>query len=96
MERKSLGPVRHDIAIICDFCGRMTGVPVRNQKAVAPAWKVYKEAKASAGKVYEEAYASARKVFEEAIVSLHAKECPDCPWDGKTIFPPAEQEGTPK
>ena len=66
------------------------------EEAKASARKVYEEANVSAGKVYEEAYASARKVFEEAIVSLHAKECPDCPWDGKTIFPPAEQEGTPK
>ena len=30
-----------------------------------------------------------------SVLALHAKECPDCPWDGKTIFPPAEQEGTP-
>jgi len=22
-----------------------------------------------------------------AIEALHAKECPNCPWDGKTIFP---------
>lgn len=24
---------------------------------------------------------------QAAINALHAKECPDCPWDGKTIFP---------
>ena len=22
-----------------------------------------------------------------AIMALHEKECPNCPWDGKTIFP---------
>ena len=22
-----------------------------------------------------------------AILALHEKECPDCPWDGETIFP---------
>ncbi len=30
-----------------------------------------------------------RKYYEE-IKALHAKECPDCPWDGKTIFPKGE------
>ena len=34
MERKSLGPVRHDIAIICDFCGRMTADNARLRKAL--------------------------------------------------------------
>lgn len=23
----------------------------------------------------------------KAIIRLHKKECPDCPWDGRTIFP---------
>ena len=30
------------------------------------------------------------KAYEEnmpAIEALHAKECKNCPWDGKTIFP---------
>lgn len=37
-----------------------------------------------------------RRVYNEAlrkhmpeIEKLHAKECPNCPWDGKTIFPVA-------
>lgn len=24
---------------------------------------------------------------EHQILALHAQECPDCPWDGRTIFP---------
>lgn len=27
------------------------------------------------------------EAFESAILPIHAKECKDCPWDGKTIFP---------
>jgi hypothetical protein len=27
-----------------------------------------------------------------AIEALHAVECPDCPWDGKTIFPTQEEQ----
>ena len=27
---------------------------------------------------------------KQAIEELHRKECPNCPWDGKTIFPKGE------
>jgi hypothetical protein len=27
----------------------------------------------------------------QVVLDLHAKECPNCPWDGKTIFPEAKQ-----
>ena len=40
------------------------------------------------------ACAEARRAYNEAVVdhrdeikALHRSECPDCPWDGKTIFP---------
>jgi len=25
-----------------------------------------------------------------SVLALHAKECPNCPWNGETIFPPKE------
>jgi len=41
-----------------------------------------------------EELATVRKAYELAelkalplIEALHKKECPDCPWDGRTIFP---------
>ena len=33
------------------------------------------------------AYQEARKSCNDEVEALHRKECPDCPWDGKTIFP---------
>lgn len=34
------------------------------------------------------AYGEARKAYEDEIASLHAEECPGCPWDGKQlVFP---------
>ena len=27
----------------------------------------------------------------KAVEALHAKECPNCPWDGRTIFPPTSE-----
>ena len=29
-----------------------------------------------------------------ALLALHAALCPDCPWDGKTIFTHQNQDGT--
>ena len=34
----------------------------------------------------ERAYRILYKKHQAAIEALHAKECTDCPWDGKTIF----------
>lgn len=44
---------------------------------------------------WDTAYAAFVKALADnlpAIEVLHAKECKDCPWDGKTIFPEAEVE----
>ena len=49
------------------------------------AWRAYEEA----GRTYEEAgrtYEEALKAHKHEIEALHALECPDCPWDGFTIF----------
>jgi len=43
----------------------------------------YNAAIASAGAAYDAAIASA----EDDLAALHLEECPDCPWDGTTIFP---------
>ena len=55
-------------------------------KAYHEAWKAHAEAR--------KAYAEAWKAFDEVlkacddeIQALHKIECPDCPWDGNTIFP---------
>ena len=34
-----------------------------------------------------DAYINAMDAYMPEILALHAVECPDCPWDGKTIFP---------
>ncbi len=46
---------------------------------VVEAWAAYDKARA--------AYDKARENHREELEALHAKECPNCPWDGKTIFP---------
>ena len=34
-----------------------------------------------------DAYDKARDAYKPQVEKLHAKECPNCPWDGTTIFP---------
>jgi len=53
-------------------------------EAYEEAWKAYKEvgeAYAKTWEAYEEAYQRHKKEIEE----LHAKECPDCIWDGEKM-----------
>ena len=47
--------------------------------------KKYDEARRKFIKAKEKYY-EAYKKYESQILSLHAKECPNCPWDGETIF----------
>jgi hypothetical protein len=41
-----------------------------------------------AGAEWDKAGAEWDKAIKHpSVLALHAKECPNCPWDGKTIFP---------
>ena len=58
------------------------------QKSRNEARKAYIEAwtgHAEAWQVYKDAFRN----HKDKIEALHAQECLDCPWDGKTIFPAA-------
>ena len=48
------------------------------QAACDKAWAAYVESQA--------AYDKAQAACEPEIQALHAELCPNCPWDGKTIF----------
>ena len=62
-------------------------------EASRKAWKAYNEASKAyekARKTYNEAwkaYNEAVKACQEEIKILHDIECPNCPWNGETIFP---------
>jgi hypothetical protein len=57
--------------------------------AVTAARKTYYAAVTAAWKTYDAAVTAARKTYDAATAPAHALECPDCPWDGSTIFPVA-------
>jgi len=53
------------------------------QESSSEVWGAYSEATS--------AYYKACRTHRAEIEALHAEECPDCPWDGKTLFPTDEE-----
>ena len=88
-------PIKNRIAYIksdkpeCEVALRLRLLkPVKDQKRLIAILTAYRKALAPALEAYEKAKATALEAKrDEAINALHAKECPDCPWDGMTIFP---------
>jgi len=69
-------------------------------RAASKALAVYDKAESEAQAVYDnkatptEAWAASKAVYDKAeseawaqVEAFHKKECPDCPWNGETIFP---------
>lgn len=74
-----------------------------HKAALEKPWRAYENAAMACDKAsvaYEKAWAAYYKALtayykagaacQEDIERLHAEECPNCPWDGKTIFPKPE------
>jgi len=57
------------------------------------AYNKEKEAYTNAFDVYIEAEHAYLKKYGEELKSLHDKLCPDCPWDGETIFTRKDKDG---
>ena len=55
-------------------------------KAHYKGWKAYDKAQKAWERAWK-AYYKALAAHKDEIEALHAKECPNCSWDGKTIFP---------
>ena len=62
------------------------------REAYDKAWEAYDKAREAYDKAWEaynkawEAYDKAREAHIPFLEQLHAELCPDCPWDGRTIF----------
>jgi tetratricopeptide (TPR) repeat protein len=61
-------------------------------EACDKAWEAYDKTREAYDKALEacdkacEAYAKTLEAYKPQINELHKELCPDCPWDGKTIF----------
>ena len=59
------------------------------REAYVKAWEAYdkaREAYRKAREAYDKAQEAYIKKNSKALNELHNELCPDCPWDGKTIF----------
>ncbi len=84
-------PVR--LRLMQPVIGELPTEIVEAGKAYVEVWKAYNEARKAYDEVWK-AYNEARKAYDEAIENnlpylekLHAKECPDCCWNGKKLVP---------
>jgi hypothetical protein len=73
--------------------GKLPKEVVEASRAYAEASRAYDKARRACVEAYR-AYDEASQAHDEAIArhlpaiqALHAQECPNCPWDGETIFP---------
>jgi hypothetical protein len=57
------------------------------EKVEASALEQYKKVEAPALEQYEKVEASALEQYKKVVNQLHAEQCPNCPWNGSTIFP---------
>jgi len=58
---------------------------VKSWEASVKAWEVYAKAWETRDEA-RRAYDKILKKYSKEINELHEKECPNCPWNGKTIF----------
>ena len=66
--------------------GKLPDAVIKVWAACDKAWAAYEKAEA----VWEKAWAACDETiqkYQSKIEALHTLECPDCPWDGETIFP---------
>ena len=69
-------------------CDKAWAACDKARAAYDKAWAAYDKA----GAAYDKAWAACNAVLQkyaDELEALHAAQCPDCPWDGKTIFPEA-------
>ena len=84
-------------AIQKTYADAMAAIQKTYDDAIAPIWKTYDDARAAIQKTYDDAMAAIQKTYDDAMAAIwktyadamaaiHARECPNCPWDGKSIF----------
>lgn len=73
--------------------GRLPEPLIRAAQACVKAYQDYERASGKTWPAYlktlkktKQAYFKALRACAVQIRALHAQECPNCPWDGKTIF----------
>ena len=78
-DHKPEGELETRLRLLKPVRGRLPAPVVKARAGCDKPWVDYDEARAT--------YVKAWTTCMPEILRLHAEECPDCPWDGETIFP---------
>ena len=91
---KPLSEIETRLHLFKPVIGALPDSIVDTAAECAKAWAKYAKTRAeNDGAEYDRAAAEFDRTIKEnksAIEALHSVECPNCPWDGKTIFPEKE------
>ena len=103
-DKKPIEEIKRRLHLLKPIQGKLPEAIIKAGAARDKAWAVYSTkasrgragiAYAKAGMAYDVTSISYNKTLTKhaaKIDALHRKECPDCPWDGTTIFPDKERE----
>jgi len=89
--RKPAHEVEPRLRLMHPVRGKLPEALIKARAAYDKGWAAYDKAQAAWDKA-RAAWENALREHKPEIEALHAQECPNCPWDGETIFP---QEDTP-
>ena len=84
---KPLEEIETRLRLLRPVQGKLPTVLVKAGQTYKEAWQT-RQACGEAWQTYEEA----RQTCKSDIETLHAIECPGCPWNGKTIFPKMDED----
>ena len=66
----------------------LSGKPIEEQALRLHLFRPVRDAAVEAAwATYDATVEPAQATYDAAIKAAHRAECPDCPWDGRTIFP---------
>jgi len=82
---KPKGEIKLRLKLMKPVKGKLPDEVVKAGEASNRAGESYVKAWEACDKAWE-AYDKALKRHKKAIEALHRKECPNCPWNGKTIL----------
>ena len=85
-EEKREDEVELRLRLLKPVAGKLPEAIYQAREKYSQAREKYIQAEVEYGQAEVE-YGQARKKYRSEIEALHAIECPDCPWDGTTIFP---------
>jgi len=97
-EYKPKNEIKLRLKLLKPVKGKLPNEVVKTGETYIEAAKVYVQADKFCDKAWEDCdktwkvYKKTLKKYSKEINKLHKQECPNCPWNGKTIFPTSRSQ----